>query len=52
LKRNKTDKEFFGKVWLKTPFFWKNLAKKLGGRPQFNVALPWIPSARAHDSRA
>jgi hypothetical protein len=30
LKRNKTAKEMFGKVWRKTPLFWKSLAKKLG----------------------
>jgi hypothetical protein len=27
LKRNKCDKEIFGKAWIKTPLFWKNLAK-------------------------
>jgi hypothetical protein len=33
LKRNKCDKEIFGKAWQKTPLFRKNLAKKLGAPP-------------------
>jgi hypothetical protein len=31
LKKIKTAKEMFAKIWRKQAFFWKNLPKKLGG---------------------
>jgi hypothetical protein len=40
---NKTAKEIFGKVWIKTPLFWKNLAKKFGGEARPSR----LPEARA-----
>jgi hypothetical protein len=40
LKRNKSDKEIFGKAWQKAAFFWKSLENKFGKSGRFMRNIP------------